>query len=242
MTPLRVFIGYDERETVAYHVLAHSILRHASAPVAITPLVRSQLARIHTRPRGPMESTDFSITRFLVPYLCGFEGFALFMDCDILARADVCRVFEQPPASVSVVKHDYTPRTSTKFLGHVQTAYPRKNWSSVMLFDNAKCCALTPAYVNAAPALDLHRFAWIRDEEIGALPPEWNWLVGEYPRNDDAKLLHFTNGGPWFDPYRAGDLAEEWYAERALMAGAFDAAAEKHSCQACNGFPPCGGA
>ena len=231
MTPLRIFIGYDEREAVAFQVLAHSILRRASSPVAITPLIRSQLLTVHSRPRGPLESTDFSITRFLVPYLCGFEGDrAIFMDCDMLCRVDVETIWNAldaadqargwMEAAVYVVKHDYTPSAGTKFLGQQQTAYPRKNWSSFVVFNPWRCQALTPEYVNSAPALDLHRFAWLRDDEIGTLPPEWNWLVGEYPRREDAKVLHYTNGGPWFDGYRACDHSTEWYQERNDMLGA----------------------
>jgi hypothetical protein len=224
MRPLRVFIGYDEREAIAYHVLVASILRHASAPVAITPLVRSQLAAIHTRPRGPMESTDFSITRFLCPYLSGYEGVAVYMDCDMLALADIHELLEHMRGPVDtavwVAKHDYIPRSETKFLGQSQTAYPRKNWSSLILFDNLECRALTPDYVNTSPALDLHRFAWLKDGQIGELPLEWNWLVGEYARNDGAKNYHYTLGGPWFDGYRACDHAEEWFRERNSMLGA----------------------
>jgi hypothetical protein len=224
MTPLRVFIGYDEREAIAFQVLAHSIVRRSSVPVAITPLVRSQLRDIHTRERGPLESTDFSITRFLVPYLCGFEGVAVYMDCDMLALADIHDLLEHMRGPVDtavwVAKHDYTPTTATKFLGQGQTAYPRKNWSSLILFDNIECRALTPEYVNEAPALDLHRFAWLKDERIGELPCNWNWLVGEYHHNSLARVLHYTLGGPWFDGYRACSHAEEWFRERNHMLGA----------------------
>ena len=109
------------------------------------------------------------------------------------------------------------PKTERKFLNQVQTKYVRKNWSSLMLFNNERCRALTPEYVNTASGLDLHRFAWIDDALIGSLPLEWNWLVGEYDYNPAAKIVHFTLGGPYFDEYRNCDYAEEWFAERRQM-------------------------
>ena len=214
---LRVFIGYDSREPVAYHTLAHSILRRSSIPVSITPLVQAQLGALYTRPRGPTESTEFSLTRFLVPALCDFHGWSLFMDCDMLCRADIAelaaRIEAQPDKAVLVCKHDYVPATERKFLNQVQTRYPRKNWSSLMAFNNARCAALTPDYVNSASGLELHRFAWTADATIGELPLEWNWLVGEYEYNATAKIVHFTIGGPYFEDYRDCDYAPEWFAE-----------------------------
>lgn len=216
-----VFIGYDPKESVAYHTLAHSILRRASAPVSIAPLMQSQLRRIYTRPRGPTESTEFSLTRFLVPSLAGFRGWSLFMDCDMLCRTDLAEIeremARQPDKAVLVCQHDYVPKTERKFLGHVQTRYPRKNWSSFMVFNNARCKALSLDYVNSAPGLDLHGFKWIDDAAIGALPLEWNWLVGEYPHNPDAKIAHFTLGGPYFAEYRDCDYSDEWRAEFEAM-------------------------
>src|SRR5262249_13916478 len=139
---LQVFIGFDPKESVAYHVLAHSILRQASVPVSVAPVMRSQLTGLYTRPRGATESTEFSLTRFLVPALSGFQGWSLYLDCDMLFRADIAGLFAAAEGaaerSVLVCKHDYTPNPARKFLNQVQTAYPRKNWSSVMLFNNAR--------------------------------------------------------------------------------------------------------
>lgn len=224
MTPLRIFIGYDAQEPEAFAVLAQSILARASQPVAIVPLVRRSLARIYTRARGETESTDFAFTRFLVPYLSDYQGQSIFMDCDMLCQVDLGDVFlhvlADPGKAVYVCPHDYTPSTPTKFLGKVQTTYPRKNWSSFMIFDNARCRVLSPEYVNTATGLELHRFLWTADECIGLLPLEWNWLVGEYPLNPAAKLLHYTLGGPWFRASAHCDHADRWRAERdALRAG-----------------------
>jgi len=218
--PLRIFIGYDPREAVAYHVLAHSILTRASVPVSITPLARHALRWIHTRKRGPLESTDFSITRFLVPYLCQYEGDAIYMDCDMLCLTDITQVMDSAnDESVLLCPHLYTPTTPRKFFDQPNIPYPRKNWSSLMVFNNARCRALTPEYVNTAPGLDLHRFLWLPDEEIGCLPLEWNWLVGEYEPNPLTKILHYTLGGPWLYETRDCDHAKEWWDEYHLMTG-----------------------
>jgi len=214
MTPVKVFIGYDPRESVAFSVLAQSILRRASIPVSITPLALNNLKDIYTRQRGPTESTEFAMTRFLVPYLSDYRGFSIFMDCDMLCQADIAELMAEigkdPFNAVWVCKHNYIPRESRKFLGQMQTAYPRKNWSSLMVFANAGCKALSPEYVNNASGLELHRFAWTTDDRIGSLPLEWNWLVGEYERNPDAKILHYTLGGPWFEETENCDHADEW--------------------------------
>lgn len=218
---LSVYIGYDPMESVAYYTLAHSLQRRCSVPLSIAPVARAQLTDVYRRERGPTESTDFSLTRFLVPWLSGFAGWSIYMDCDMLCRADVAELASemkrQPEKGVLVCKHDYTPRTARKFLDRVQTTYPRKNWSSLMLFNNECCRALTPEYVNSASPSDLHRFAWIDDPLIGELPLEWNWLVGEYAYSASAKMVHFTLGGPYFDAYRHCDYAEEWFAERESM-------------------------
>ena len=188
---------------------------------SVAPLAQAQLRGLYTRPRGPTESTEFSLTRFLVPALSSFEGWSVFMDCDMLCRTDLAEIeremARQPDKAVLVCQHDYVPKTERKFLGHVQTRYPRKNWSSFMVFNNARCKALSLDYVNSAPGLDLHGFKWIDDAAIGALPLEWNWLVGEYPHNPDAKIAHFTLGGPYFAEYRDCDYSDEWRAEFEAM-------------------------
>ena len=214
---LQVHIGYDPRESVAFYTLAHSIFARSSIPLSIAPLMRRHLGHLYTRPRGPTEATEFSLTRFLVPALSDYRGWSIYMDCDMLCRADIAGlaalIERQADKAVLVCHHDYVPKTERKFLNQVQTKYPRKNWSSLMLFNNERCTALTPAYINSASGLELHRFGWIDDRLIGALPLEWNWLVGEYPYNPDAKVAHFTRGGPYFDEYRDCDYAAEWFAE-----------------------------
>jgi hypothetical protein len=221
---LDIYIGYDPRESVAFHTLSHSLLRRASSPISISPLVRGQLKGLYRRDRGPTESTEFSLTRFLVPALSDYRGWSLYMDCDMLCRADIAALAReterQADKAVLVCKHDYRPKGERKFLDQVQTRYPRKNWSSLMLFNNERCRALSADYVNSATGLELHRFAWLEDRLIGELALEWNWLVTEYPYNAGAKIVHFTLGGPYFDEYLGCDYAEEWFAELDLLRNA----------------------
>lgn len=213
---IRVFLGYDRNEPVAYHVAAHSIMRHASVPVSVTPLKLSQLPM--TRERTATQSTEFAFSRFLVPWLCGFSGTAIFMDSDVLVRADISALVGETGKAVSVVKHDYDPRPEDKFLGQKQSVYAKKNWSSVMVFYCSLCHALTPEYVNSASGLELHQFKWLGgDSMIGSLDAAWNHLVSERPANPDAKIAHFTRGGPWFAKYATCEFAEEWREERRMM-------------------------
>ncbi|MGE5522561.1 MAG: hypothetical protein ACM3SS_02520 [Rhodospirillaceae bacterium] len=220
---IRVFIGYDPREAVAYNVLGYSIHRRASAPVSIAPLMLSQLKAIYKRERHPLQSTDFSFSRFLAPYLADFSGWSLFMDCDMLMLDDIASLWAMRDEryAVMVVKHHHVPKETTKFLGEPQSKYEKKNWSSVMLFNNARCRALTPEYVNRATGLELHQFKWLGDDGlIGALPSRWNHLVGYDAPRLDAALVHYTLGGPYFPEYAACEYAAEWFAERDAMLNA----------------------
>jgi hypothetical protein len=220
---LDVYIGYDSHEVVAYHVLCQSIVERSSQPVRFTPLSLSGLKPLFDRPPVGVQSTEFSFSRFLTPYLSAYAGWSLFMDCDMLMRGDVAELFAlaDDRFAVMVCQHDYTPRDEVKFLDRVQTRYAKKNWSSVMLLNNARCRALSPDYVQSASGLDLHQFRWLDgDAKIGALPLEWNWLVGEYAFNPEARLAHFTRGGPYFAGYQDSDYADEWRAVLARTAAA----------------------
>jgi len=213
---IRVFIGYDDREAVAFSVLAFSIHARASAPVSVTPLKLSELKGTFTRERHPLQSTDFSFSRFLTPYLSDFSGWSVFMDCDMLMLDDIAKLYalRDERYAVMVVKHDHVPKESTKFLDQPQSAYQKKNWSSVMLFNNARCRALSPEYVNNASGLELHQFKWLgNDDLIGELPLGWNHLVGYNKPRRDAALVHYTLGGPYFDEYRDCEYADEWRRE-----------------------------
>jgi hypothetical protein len=217
---IQVFIGYDPREALAFSVLAYSIHARATQAVTIAPIMLSQLDGVMTRERHPLQSTDFSFSRFLTPHLAGYAGWSVFMDCDMLMLDDVARLFalRDDRYAVMVVKHDHVPKEERKFLDQPQSAYQKKNWSSVMLFNNAKCRALTPEYVNSASGLELHQFKWLaNDDLIGAIPACWNHLVGYSAPRRDASLVHYTLGGPYFDEYRDCEYADEWRSEFAAM-------------------------
>ena len=215
---IRIFIGYDPREAVAYHTLTHSILSRATAPVSITPLALGPLNNLMYRERHPLQSTDFSFSRFLTPYLCDYKGWALFMDCDMLVLDDMKNLWNliDDKYSVMSVKHNHNPHEDVKFLGATQTRYEKKNWSSVMLFNCEKCTALTPDYVNTASGLDLHRFNWLENDEcIGEIPHKWNHLVDYYDAVpvDQISNLHYTIGGPYFEDFKNCGYAKEWLDE-----------------------------
>ena len=217
---IRVFIGYDDREAVAFGVLSHSIHARASQPVAIAPVKLSELQAVYRRERNPLQSTDFSFSRFLVPWMCGFEGWAVFMDCDQLVLEDIAKLWalRDERFAVQVVKHNHVPKEEVKFLGATQSKYEKKNWSSVMLLNCAKCRALTPEYVNTATGLELHQFKWLEgDQLIGEIPARWNHLVGYDAPRPDAALVHYTIGGPYFTEYRNCEYAAEWRAEHDAM-------------------------
>ena len=217
---INVFIGYDPREAVAFSVLAHSIHARASQSVSITPLMLSQLKGLYTRERHPLQSTDFSFTRFLVPHLSGYTDWSLFMDCDMLVLDDIAKLWalRDERYAVQVVKHNHVPKEDIKFLGAKQTKYEKKNWSSVILFNNAKCWALTPEYVNTATGLELHQFKWLgNDDLIGEIPNRWNHLVGYDAPSPGVSLVHYTVGGPYFEEYTNCEYADAWRRELKQM-------------------------
>lgn len=219
--PLKIFIGWDSREDIAYQVAKHSIEQLSSVPTEIIPLKQKTLKRdgFYTRPVDRMASTEFTFTRFLIPELTNFEGWALFIDCDFVALADVRLLFEQANDKYAIMcaQHDYTPKETVKMDGQVQHIYPRKNWSSMMLINcgHPSNRALTKDLVNniTKTGAYFHRFSWLQDDEIGELSHEWNWLVGWYkePEDGSPKFLHYTEGGPWFPKYRKCEYNHEWY-------------------------------
>lgn len=218
----KVFVGYDSREDIAWQVCRHSIGRHSSENIRVHPLRQDALRELglYDRPADPGASTEFSLTRFLTPYLAASDGWSLFVDCDVLFTQPLDALFESlsPDKAVYVVKHAYVPANSLKMDGKAQAVYPRKNWSSFILFNGSHPAvrALTPAVVSAAAPAYLHRFQWVADDLIGELDLGWNFLEGEYPGPDAVPAaIHFTNGGPWFDQWRHVGFADLWCEERA---------------------------
>ena len=214
-----IFIGYDPREAVAYHVCSNSIIRQASQPVSLNPLALINL-RFYVE-KHTDGSNHFIYSRFLVPHLMGYRGWAIFIDGDMLLRDDVSKLWDLRDSSkaVMVVKHDYQTRMTEKYLGSKNENYPRKNWSSVVLWncEHPANQVLTVEFVQAATGAQLHRFTWLDDDLVGALPIEWNWLPDEFGPNEGAKLLHFTLGAPCFHEFATAPMANEWHKERMLM-------------------------
>ena len=211
---INIFVGYDSKEKAAFSTLAYSILKNSSKPVAITPIYLENIKDDFVRERNNLSSTEFSFSRFIIPHLMNYQGWALFMDCDMLMKADINELWRlrDDSKAIQVCKHNYVPKHNKKFLGHTQTAYPKKNWSSFMLMNCKKCTTLTPDYVNKASGLELHQFKWLEgDHLIGDLPLEWNWLAGEYEHKEDIKNVHFTEGGPWFKEYKECDYSQNWF-------------------------------
>lgn len=211
MDDFKVFIGYDSNEDAAFQVAKASILQYTD--IEIVPLVLDDLRHLYTQ-QDPLASTEFTMTRFLVPYLSEYKGLSLFMDCDILVRTNIRYILDyiNPDNMVSVVQHDYTPKTKIKMDGKINAEYPRKNWSSVMMFNNEKCAGLTPELINVAEPSYLHQLKWAPDNVVGSLPVKWNYLVGYYHNHRDyANILHYTDGGPWHEIWNHNDdYTEEW--------------------------------
>ena len=216
---MRVYIGYDRRMPLLYHVLSHSIISQSTIPVSIIPLAINNLSHIFKRKLSPKQSTEFSFTRFLAPYLSDYKGWSLFIDNDMLFLDDIAKLYalRDEKYAVQVVKHNHKPKDSLKFLGQQQTSYEKKNWSSVMLFNNEKCRALSADYVNEASGLQLHQFKWLdNDGLIGDLPAKWNHLV-DYDANTAARELanlHYTSGGPYFSETADCGYADLWQQEK----------------------------
>ena len=221
---INLFVGFDPREAVAYHVFCSSIIHNTSVPVQITPLVLSQLQEFNEMHDD--RSNDFVYSRFLTPYLTNFKGWAIFADGDMICQGDLKELIDMadPLKAVMVVKHDYQTKATQKYLGNINENYPRKNWSSVILWncDHPKHKILTPDFVSKQTGKFLHRFSWLDDQDIGELPLEWNWLASEYKVNREAKLIHYTLGTPCFKDYKNSDMADIWYHYYDLSQKGFD--------------------
>jgi len=217
---MKIFIGWDSREDIAYQVCRESLARNSSEWLDIKPIKQQEMRErnLYWREHDPLSSTEFSFTRFLVPYLAGYEGWALFMDCDFLWRGDVAGIMDyaDPSVPVMVVQHRYKPKETTKMDGAVQHQYPRKNWSSLMLFNcghESVKHGLTLEQVNIGTGMYLHQLKWA-GTHIGALPIAYNYLEGWYTKNDcpNPVAVHFTRGGPWFKDWGNVEYADEWLA------------------------------
>jgi hypothetical protein len=216
---IKVFIGYDPREAVVFHVCAQSIIRHTRRPVSLVPLALNMLTSYSERHSDG--SNQFIYSRFLTPFLCGYTGWALFIDGDMLLRTDLGELWDLRDESKAVmcVHHDYKTKTQDKYMGAKNADYPRKNWSSVVLWNCGHPANrdLTPQFIEHATGAQLHRFTWLPDDLIGEIPKVWNWLPDEFGSDANAKLLHWTLGAPSFHEYADVPMSEEWHRERMYM-------------------------
>jgi lipopolysaccharide biosynthesis glycosyltransferase len=212
LNKINLIVGFDQREAVAYHVFCQTIIDRATMPVQFLPLAENTLNKykeVHSD-----GSNKFIYSRFLTPYLMNFSGWAIFADGDMVCQADIAELWSLRDESkaVQVVQHDYKTKAVKKYLGNKNEDYPRKNWSSLILWNcgHPKNAILTPEFIQSQPGSYLHRFSWLDDELIGRLDAEWNWLAIEYPENSNAKLIHYTLGTPCFKDYANESMSDVW--------------------------------
>lgn len=222
---INVYIGWDSREIDAYNVCCSSIKRHTSNnfKYKIIPIIKNKLQEngIYNRNDDSLVATEFTYTRFLVPFLQDYKGYAFFCDCDFLWLEGIDILFNEidvnEQKAVYVCKHNYIPRHSVKMDNKIQTSYPRKNWSSLILWncEHPKNRLLTKDIINSASGAYLHRFQWLDNNDIGEINIQWNWLVDEYDeyQHGNPRALHYTNGGPWFENYKNCSYASLWIKE-----------------------------
>lgn len=219
---ISIVVGFDQRESVAYHTFTQSILEKSSLPVTFIPLAINTLK--YYEETHADKSNDFIYSRFLTPYLNNFRGWAIFADGDMICQADIKELWDLRDESKAllVVKHDYQTKAHQKYLGNINENYPRKNWSSVILWNcsHPKHKILTPDFIANQTGKYLHRFSWLDDNDIGELPKEWNWLAIEYAENNKAKLIHYTLGTPCFKDYQKSEMSELWHkAQKRILDG-----------------------
>lgn len=219
---INIVVGFDQRESVAYHTFTQSIIEKATLPISFTPLAINNLKGY--KETHADKSNDFVYSRFLTPYLFGFKGWAIYADGDMICQADIKELWDLRDESKAllVVKHDYQTKANQKYLGNINENYPRKNWSSLIIWNCAhpKHRVLTPDFIANQTGKFLHRFSWLNDAEIGELPPEWNWLAIEYSENKEAKLIHYTLGTPCFKDYQKTGMSDIWHsAQKRILDG-----------------------
>ena len=208
---INVFVGFDQLEAIAYHVFCQSVLEKSTSLINFTPLAHQNLNFFKNHDDG---SNKFIYSRFLTPFLNEYSGWAIFADGDMVCNHDITELWnlKDPSKAVQVVKHEYKTKKTVKYLGNKNEDYPRKNWSSLVLWNCGHPAnkILTPEFIQDKPGSFLHRFSWLDDSQIGELPIEWNWLAIEYPNNPAAKIIHYTLGTPCFKEYSTTSQADIW--------------------------------
>ena len=213
MNKAKIFIGFDQREACAYHTFVQSLINHSSIPLDITPLCLKSLVGYKELHRDG--GNDFVYSRFLSPFLNNFDGWAIYADGDMVCQADILELLKLKDDSkeVMVAKHNYQTKQSKKYFNNKNENYPKKNWSSVILWNcsHPKHKILTPEFIQNQSGKFLHRFSWLDEDEIGEIPLEWNWLALEYPENKEAKIIHYTLGTPCLKEYKDTNMSDIWY-------------------------------
>ena len=213
MNKAKIFIGFDQREACAYHTFVQSLINHSSIPLDITPLCLKSLAGYKELHRDG--GNDFVYSRFLSPFLNNFDGWAIYADGDMVCQADILELLKLKDDSkaVMVAKHNYQTKQTKKYFNNKNENYPKKNWSSVILWNcsHPKHKILTPEFIQNQSGKFLHRFSWLNEDEIGEIPLEWNWLALEYPENKEAKIIHYTLGTPCLKEYKDTNMSDIWY-------------------------------
>jgi lipopolysaccharide biosynthesis glycosyltransferase len=224
LNKINLVVGFDQREAIAYHVFCQTIIDRATMPVQFLPLAENTLDKykeVHTD-----GSNKFIYSRFLTPYLMNFAGWAIFADGDMVCQADISDLWSlrDETKAVQVVKHNYKTKAVKKYLGNKNEDYPRKNWSSLILWNcsHPENAILTPDFIQSQPGSYLHRFSWLGDDLIGGLDEEWNWLAIEYPENPNAKLIHYTLGTPCFKDYADESMSDVWKTNYLRVNSGFD--------------------
>ena len=209
---LNIFVGFDQKEAIAYHTFVQSIIENSSIPLSITPLAENNLDEYSEQHTDG--TNKFTYSRFLVPFLMNFKGWAVFVDGDMVCLSDLknLKKYFDPNLAVSVVKHKYKTKQKVKYFGQKNENYPRKNWSSVIVWNcsHPKNKILKPSFINKKEGSFLHRFKWLEDVEIGELPKTWNWLAIEYQERKKIDLIHYTLGTPCFREYSNTSLSSYW--------------------------------
>jgi lipopolysaccharide biosynthesis glycosyltransferase len=209
---INLVVGFDQKEAIAYHVFCQSVIEYSTLPIQFIPLkINCRANNIHQNDG----SNAFTYSRFLTPYLMGFRGWAIFADGDMVCRDDLAKLWglRDSTKAVQVVKHDYKTKHSKKYLGNKNEDYPRKNWSSLILWncEHPKNKLLTPSFIDGKSGSYLHRFSWLDDEDVGELKSEWNWLAIEFDDNPSAKIVHYTLGTPCFKEYQSSSMSNYWH-------------------------------
>jgi lipopolysaccharide biosynthesis glycosyltransferase len=221
---VNLMVGFDQREAIAYHVFCQSVIDLATVPVHFVPLAENSLNQY--KELHADGSNRFIYSRFLTPYLMNFSGWAIYADGDMVCQADISELWSLRDESkaVQVVKHDYKTKSIKKYLGNINEDYPRKNWSSLILWNCAhpENSILTPDFIQGQPGSYLHRFSWLKDDLIGKLAAEWNWLAIEYPENPNAKIIHYTLGTPCFKDYANESMSDVWMRNYLRVKEGFD--------------------